>query len=295
MNKIFDNYKMMMKKTFLLALLLVGSMAMLKAQSVKGGLGSLSPTHNDQFFIGKTVTVDLSTGGIVKLTATPDYGGEKEYDISASALTLDLSDEAVEPIKVICPDESKPKYNVGTHVAGSALNFSNTEQNMKAYVATAVDGINGTITLAETEAIKNGDSFVIRADEAGWYCIPIGGSANYETNLFKGNAKAATSLNPANTYYALHKSGKFAKVNTASVLSVPAGRAYLEITGSALANFLEFVFDGETTAIESVFNTAKPAAEAIVDAPAYNLAGQRVSTKSKGIIIIKGKKFMYNK
>lgn len=282
----------MKKKTLLLALLLVGSMGMVKAQSVVGELGSESPTHNDQFFTGKAVTVDLSTAGKVKLAATSDYGGEKEYDISTSALTLELSDASVEPIELKCPDPSNPTYNIASHVAVNALNFSSIEQNLEAYIATAVDGTNGTITLAKTAAIKSGDAFVMRADEAGWYCIPIGGSADYETNLFKGSATEATPLNAANTYYALHKSGSFAKV-TAS--SVPAGKAYLELTGSAPARSLMFVFDGEAAAIESVFATAEPATEALADAPAYNLAGQRVSADSKGLVIIKGKKFMNNK
>ena len=294
-----------MKKTLLIlfALMLMGSMGMVKAQSVTGEQGGAA-THNDQFFTGKAVTVDLSTGGTVKLTATSGYGGEKQYDVSGSALTLSLSDAAVEPVQVICPDESKPAYNVGSHVASNNLNFTGIEQNMKAYVATAVNGSKGTVTLAEATAIKSGDAFVMRAEEKGWYCIPQGGSAAYEINEFKGNATESTAVTAGNTYYALHKSGVFAKVNTASVTSVPAGRTYLEIAGLTGSQSLAFVFDGEETAIDAVnaddndnlnVNVLRQGSGEQSSEPVpVNISGQRVGKGYKGIVIVGGRKIMLN-
>lgn len=285
-----------MKKTLLslLALMLMGSTGAVKAQSVTGQLGSASTTHNDQFFTGKAVTVDLSTGGTVKLTATSGYGGEKQYDISGSALTLSLSNAAVEPVQVICPDESKPTYNVGSHVASSSLDFSGIEQNMTAYVATEVDADKGTLTLAKATAIKSGDAFVMRADEKGWYCIPQGGSAAYEVNEFKGNATEATALDAGKTYYALHKSGVFAKVNTASVTSIPAGRTYLEIAGLTGSQSLAFVFgDDDATAIDNVNADDNNNLNVNVPVP-VNISGQRVNSSYKGIVIVGGRKIMLN-
>ena len=286
-----------MKKTLLIlfALMLMGSMGMVKAQSVTGQLGSASTTHNDQFFTGKAVTVDLSTGGIVKLTATSGYGGEKQYDVSGSALTLSLSDAAVEPVQVICPDESKPAYNVGSHVAASDLDFTGIEQNMTAYVATAVDADKGTLTLAKATAINSGDAFVMRADEKGWYCIPQGGSQASYTNLFKGNATQATTLESGKTYYALHKSGAFAKINTASVTSVPAGRTYLEVTGNGTQS-LAFVFgEDNATAIDNVNADDNADANLNVNVPVpVNISGQRVNSSYKGIVIVGGRKIMLN-
>ena len=287
----------------LLALMLLGSMGMVKAQSVTGEQGGAA-THNDQFFTGKAVTVDLSTGGTVKLTATSGYGGEKQYDVSGSALTLSLSDAAVEPVQVICPDESKPAYNVGSHVAASDLDFTGIEQNMKAYVATAVNGSKGTVTLAEAAAIKSGDAFVMRAEEKGWYCIPVGGSAEYTKNEFKGNATESTAVTAGNTYYALHKSGVFAKVNTASVTSIPAGRTYLEIAGLTGSQSLAFVFDGEETAIDAVnaddndnlnVNVLRQGSGEQSSEPVpVNISGQRVGKGYKGIVIVNGKKILLN-
>ena len=286
-----------MKKTLLIlfALMLMGSMGAVKAQSVTGQLGSASTTHNDQFFTGKAVTVDLSTGGIVKLTATSGCGGEKQYDVSGSVLTLSLSDAAVEPVQVICPDESKPAYNVGSHVAASDLDFTGIEQNMKAYVATKVDADKGTVTLAEAAAIESGDAFVMRAEEKGWYCIPQGGSAAYEVNEFKGNATEATALDAGKTYYALHKSGAFAKINTEKVQTVPAGRTYLEVTGNGTQS-LAFVFgEDNATAIDNVNADDNLNANLNVNVPVpVNISGQRVNSSYKGIVIVGGRKIMLN-
>ncbi|MBO7051491.1 MAG: hypothetical protein J6W24_02385 [Prevotella sp.] len=277
----------------LFALLLLGSIGMVKAQSVTGQLGSASTTHNDQFFTGKAVTVDLSTGGTVKLTATSGYGGESTYSVASEGLTLKLSSTPVEPVQVINPEGAEATYNVGSHVAASDLDFSGIEQNMKAYVATVVNGSKGTVTLAEAAAIKSGDAFVMRAEEKGWYCIPQGGSAAYEINEFKGNATEATALDAGKTYYALHKSGVFAKINTEKVQTVPAGRTYLEVTGNG-AQSLAFIFgDDDATAIDNV--NADDNADANLNVNnAYNLSGQRVGKGYKGIVIVGGRKIMLN-
>ena len=156
-----------------------------------------------------------------------------------------------------------------------------------------VNGSKGTVTLAEATAIKSGDAFVMRAEEKGWYCIPQGGSAAYAVNEFKGNATEATALDAGKTYYALHKSGVFAKVNTASVTSIPAGRTYLEIAGLTGSQSLVLLFDGEATGIEAV-HSAQSTVHSFGSGKAYNLSGQRVNSSYKGIVIVGGRKIMLN-
>jgi len=191
------------------------------------------------------------------------------------------------------PEGAAATYNVGSHVASKRLDFSSPEQNMTAYVATEVDADKGTVTLAKATAIKSGDAFVMRADEKGWYCIPVGGSQASYTNLFKGNATQATPLG-SNTYYALHKSGVFAKVNAASVTSVPAGRTYLEIAGLTGSQSLVLLFDGEETALEAVQEFKSSNVQEFNADNAYNLSGQRVGEGYKGIVIVGGRKIMLN-
>ena len=47
--------------------------------------------------------------------------------------------------------------------------------------------------------------------------------------------------------------------------------------------------DGTTTAIDNVFSDDT---QISADAPRYNLAGQRVGKDYKGVVIVKGKKFI---
>ena len=246
-------------------------------------------THNDQFFTGKAVTVDLSTGGSVKLKAATGYGGEKVYDVTGSALRLHLSNTAVEPVQVINMDPYDPTYNLGTHVAANNLDFSNVEQNMGAYVAEEVDAEFGAVNLGETRAVAAGDAFVMLADEPGWYCIPVGGNATYTVNKLKGNLTQSTSLDNTKTYYALHKNGEFVKLDAQSVASIPAGTAYIEIAGATQAGSLWPMFMPMVTGINAVASDKSGAANY---APAYNMAGQRVGAKYKGLIIVNGKKYM---
>lgn len=54
---------------------------------------------------------------------------------------------------------------------------------------------------------------------------------------------------------------------------------------------LSLLFDGDdATAITSASAADEPAG----DAPAYNIAGQRVNVNAKGLVIVKGKKIINN-
>ena len=75
-----------------------------------------------------------------------------------------------------------------------------------------------------------------------------------------------------------------------SPATVPAGKAFLSVPvlgGGAKARLSFFFESSDATAIETI-----PAADALNDAPAYNLQGQRVDKAYKGIIIQKGKKYL---
>ena len=61
------------------------------------------------------------------------------------------------------------------------------------------------------------------------------------------------------------------------------GKVYVEAPSSSAREYLDFVFDNEATAIETV-KTNK------VDGQYYNLAGQRVANPTKGLYIVNGNK-----
>ena len=66
-------------------------------------------------------------------------------------------------------------------------------------------------------------------------------------------------------------------------VTVPAGKAYLDLSASGVKGFLAFDLSGEETAIEGIEAND-------VKAEIYNLAGQRVKKAQRGIYIVGGKK-----
>jgi hypothetical protein len=71
--------------------------------------------------------------------------------------------------------------------------------------------------------------------------------------------------------------------------SVPAGKAYLEITdpptGSESREFIGFGFDNEATGISLTENS-----ELRTDNAVYDMQGRRVAQPTKGLYIVNGKK-----
>lgn len=102
----------------------------------------------------------------------------------------------------------------------------------------------------------------------------------YTVGLLTGVYTAATV--PVNSYVLQTQDDVQAFYLVDAAFTATANRAYLTVPSSAKA----FFFD-EATAIASV-----EAAEAEDNAPAYNVAGQRVQNGYKGIVIKKGKKFL---
>jgi hypothetical protein len=91
------------------------------------------------------------------------------------------------------------------------------------------------------------------------------------------------------THFALAKNGEgevgFMKVQ--SGLTIPKGKAYLNITTASAREFIGF--DEEVSGIEEVNQNVK------TDKQYYNLAGQPVDNPTNGIYIVDGKKVIINK
>ncbi len=68
---------------------------------------------------------------------------------------------------------------------------------------------------------------------------------------------------------------------------IPAGKAYLDLTDTAVKEFLTFVFDDATGINEELRMKNEESSEVI-----YNVAGQRLGKMQKGINIVNGKKIM---
>ena len=107
---------------------------------------------------------------------------------------------------------------------------------------------------------------------------------------FKGVLAASSNVQGDNTGKPVYgfNGGNFVKV-TDNDISIKAFRAY--IVGPAAVGargFLDTEFNDGTTGIQEINVQSEDAA----DAPAYNLAGQRVNANHKGIIIKGGKKYI---
>ena len=70
-------------------------------------------------------------------------------------------------------------------------------------------------------------------------------------------------------------------------VNIPAGKAYLDLTDTAVKEFLTFVFDDATGINEELRMKNEESSEVI-----FNLAGQRLGKMQKGINIVNGKKIM---
>ena len=273
---------------FLLSLLFMSSIGAAQAQTVTVQQGSDSPSFTDQFCSAEQVEVLFTDDGV---TFTPTYYGSEQTSAAKSYksnLNLTFDSQAVEPVQLRNPSGRAKSYNVGSFVCSNNIDLTlspyYSDSEIHGYVAT--DNTTNAITLAQQDVFGRNQAFVLRANAQGWFCLPVTtASVSSEYNYFQGSASEAVSLTGiTGDVYALSSAGTFKKVNKS--VSIPARKAYYCWTASAAKGIdeLELDFNGAATNISDIN------AETTSDAPAYNLAGQRVSQSAKGVIIVNGKK-----
>lgn len=151
------------------------------------------------------------------------------------------------------------------------------------------------MTIAGTEVtgkIKAGEGILFKGETAAPVSITeTTGAEALSGNSLKGSTLADGTTATKPTYcYAL--SGDTFKKYTGA--SLAPNKAYFETTKdldttAGARGFIITFDDGETTTIESL-NVEHGTVN--VDAPMYNLAGQKVSKSYKGIVIVNGKKYV---
>lgn len=152
------------------------------------------------------------------------------------------------------------------------------------YIATASDDNSVTLNSVDTKVIPAGTGVILYSAESGTKTLTVSGTADeslYASNILKAATSAVTAGD--NTYALVKGQQAFAKVSAG--ITIPAGKAYLETTANGKLNIS---FGGATTGISN-FST-EVAADS--NAPMYNLAGQRVNSSYKGVIIKNGRKFL---
>ena len=178
-------------------------------------------------------------------------------------------------------DNPKIEVTVGsalytTFVAPAAVSFP---EEVTAYIVTKIN--EGSMHMEEVSAVPAGTAVVVKAAEAGTYVLPRATETEDVTaNLLQGSDG---NVQGGSTIYVLaNKSKGVGFYPTAESITVPAGRAYLEVVETGdVKDFIAFDFGGADGIVDINVNE---------NAGIYNLAGQRVEKMQKGIYVVGGKK-----
>ena len=162
---------------------------------------------------------------------------------------------------------------------------------VKAY-AGVISGDN--LSLKEiTSAISKEDAVVLEGTANAYYSfVPTTGASKYTGNT--GNALSGSNgtVTGGDGIYALSTLGGTAPVGfyplTDTNIKIPAGKAYLNLSGSTVKGFT-FVFDEDDATGISLMEDGRSQME---DGAIYNLAGQRINKMQRGINIVNGKKIL---
>ena len=179
---------------------------------------------------------------------------------------------------------------MGTYYSNVPLDFSGTD-DIKAYIVSAFKPSTGEVTLTRITDVPANTGIVVKGD-ADTYNIPCGAGETVVANMLVGVTEN-TVLNKVDgdyTNYILAKKNNklgFYAVTDGSTLS--AGKAYLPLPTAQLpsgtgARQLIMVFDDETTGIQQIQSDVKS------NGDYYDLKGRRVSTPTRGLYIVNGKK-----
>ena len=143
--------------------------------------------------------------------------------------------------------------------------------------------------LTEIDDIPHGSAVVI----GGTYynMVSTTATANTEGNVLLGSDGTITG--DGTSYYALSTLGGTEPIGfypVASGITIPSGKAYLDLTGSSPVKGFTFVFEDDATGIESIQNSKFKIQN---EGSIYNLAGQKLSKMQKGINIVNGRKVLF--
>ncbi len=170
-------------------------------------------------------------------------------------------------------------------------------EEVKAYAVTGVTATNVTLTevAAGTNIAANTGLIIIAAP--GSYTFPVVESGvEIADNVLVANTEADKIAETEGEFYVLAVTDEASKtVGLAQIAQggvIAKNRAYMPASVvpegvSGQTSSLRLVF-GNPTAVEEVAENGVETVETVV----YNLAGQRVRTDAKGMVIVKGRKYL---
>jgi len=145
------------------------------------------------------------------------------------------------------------------------------------------------LSLVEIEAAISKDDAVVLKGSQGYYnFMPTANVSAAENNDLQG-AEFDMLVTRSGIYALAKKNNVVGFYPVSSDVTIPAGKAYLDLGSSSVKGFT-FIFDDEddpTTINEELRMKSEELA------PVFNLAGQRIQKMQKGINIINGRKVLF--
>ena len=233
-----------------------------------------STTYTNTFSIDEDGNAVITASGkcILRYNSASDQKRFRYYKSGQQAIQLYKKVESTpETIQVTV---GSALYT--TFVAPAAVSFP---EDVTAYIVTKIN--EGSMHMEEVSAVPAGTAVVVKAAEAGTYVLPRATETEDVTaNLLQGSDG---NVQGGSTIYVLaNKSKGVGFYPTAESITVPAGRAYLEVVETGdVKDFIAFDFGGADGIVDINVNE---------NAGIYNLAGQRVEKMQKGIYVVGGKK-----
>lgn len=192
-------------------------------------------------------------------------------------------------VKYIAKESVTPTTNgYATFACSYPVNYS--ENRLKAYTI-KVDEDNQKVAYTEfTGVVPEGMAVLVSGTEGQKYELAPAtekADATFATDLTVSDGTVKSD--GTNFYGFTTKDGVSGFVRVAKDVAVPQGKGYLQLTGNTAAApvFYSINIGGGTTGIGQV--EVEKAAE---NGAIYNLAGQRVATSYKGVVIKNGKKYV---
>ena len=233
---------------------------------------------------GNSLTTGEATTEKLYVEVTLNVEANKEYSFSVAGSKMGFYGFTFTPtVPVIITSAGAASFS-----STEALDFSAVE-GITAYKATAKS--DSYVHLDEVAQVPAGAGVIVKGAE-GTYNVPVatGDVAELEGNLLLGTAEAAYTV--GDDYGKVFKYVKRTSDNVVGFQKAKAdwtcqvGHAYLKFSETQARDFIGIFGEEEVvTGIDAIENGTIDN-----DAPAYNLAGQKVGKGYKGIVIINGKK-----
>ncbi len=178
-----------------------------------------------------------------------------------------------------------------TFASPYALNLSGmtaSEGEVTAFYASASNASSVTMT-SKTATVAAGEGLLLKGSVGATITIPVVASGDAISGNKLVGCTTETPLSANANYWVLVNNGGAEFQSLAEKgATIPAGKAYLDLTADPGVKALGIVFAGDTaTGVE-----APEVTEAEEDGIYYNLNGQQVTKDYKGIVIVNGKKFL---